>query len=138
MASKFADPNEPVQYPGVMKTYPGMVRGQPPIYVHDCVPGCPGMPKRPLVPIAGGSGAAKAVGALMSKPGGGMGMLKPKVPKKVVSHCTHPIAGVFSKLQFIPGPLIDFACARPVTAHKFGECSHSHFSLFKKMSALTF
>ena len=94
MASKFADPNDPVQYPGVMKTYPGMVKGQPPIYVHDCVPGCPGMPKRPLVPIAGGSGAAKAVNALMGKAGGGMGM-RPKVPKKVVSHCT-PLADVFS------------------------------------------
>ena len=32
MANKFADPNEPLQYPGVMKTYPGMVKGQPPVY----------------------------------------------------------------------------------------------------------
>ena len=32
MANKFADPNEPLQYPGVMKTYPGMVKGQPPLY----------------------------------------------------------------------------------------------------------
>ena len=97
MANKFADPNDPVQYPGLMSTYPGMVRGQPPIYVHDCVPGCPGMPKRPLVPIAGGSGAAKAVDALMGKSGGGMGMLKPKkVPAKkvVVSHCI-PMADMY-------------------------------------------
>ena len=53
MANKFADPDETVQYPGVMKTYPGMVKGQPPVYVHDCVPGCPGMPKKPIVPISG-------------------------------------------------------------------------------------
>ena len=26
MANKFADPNDPVQYPGLMSTYPGMVR----------------------------------------------------------------------------------------------------------------
>ena len=105
MASKFADPNDPVQYPGVMKTYPGMVKGQPPIYVHDCVPGCPGMPKRPLVPIAGGSGAAKAVDALMGKSGGGMGMLKPKkVPAKkvVVSHCI-PMADMhFQVYPYVP------------------------------------
>ena len=45
-ANKFADPDAPIVYPGVMKTYPGMVKGQPPVYVHDCVPGCPGMPLR--------------------------------------------------------------------------------------------
>ena len=97
MANKFADPNDPVQYPGLMSTYPGMVRGQPPIYVHDCVPGCPGMPKRPLVPIAGGPAAAKAVNALMGKPGGGLMGMKPKVPKKVVSHCT---PGKWQKMYF--------------------------------------
>ena len=62
MANKYADPSEPVQYPGRMATYPGMVKGQPPAYVHDCVPGCPGMPKRPLVPIAGDSGPKTAKG----------------------------------------------------------------------------
>ena len=57
--NKFADPDEPVQYPGVMKTFPGMVKGQPPVYVHECVPGCPQMPKRPLVPIAGDDSKSK-------------------------------------------------------------------------------
>ena len=39
---------EPVQYPGRMNTYPNQVKGQPPAFVHDCVPGCPMMPPRPV------------------------------------------------------------------------------------------
>ena len=41
---------DPIVYPGRMTTYPGYTRGQPPIFVHDCVQGCPGMPFRPGQP----------------------------------------------------------------------------------------
>ena len=37
---------DPVTYPGRMLTYPGFTRGQPPLFVHDCVQGCPGLPLR--------------------------------------------------------------------------------------------
>lgn len=53
------DPNEPLQYPGKMSTYPGQVKGQPPVYVHDCVPGCPGMPPRPRFPVGNPVGGSK-------------------------------------------------------------------------------
>lgn len=39
--------DDQVCYPGRMVTYPGYTRGQPPLFVHDCVQGCPGMPLRP-------------------------------------------------------------------------------------------
>ena len=39
-----------ISYPGRMLTYPGFTRGQPPIFVHDCVQGCPQMPFRPGQP----------------------------------------------------------------------------------------
>ncbi len=48
---RVVDPNAPIVYPGIMKTYPGYVKGQPALYVHDCVEGCPGMPPRPIIPI---------------------------------------------------------------------------------------
>ena len=44
---------EPLQYPGRMSTYPGQVKGQPAVFVHDCVAGCPGMAPRPIMPVAG-------------------------------------------------------------------------------------
>lgn len=28
---------DPPSYPGKMLTYPGFTRGQPPVFVHDCV-----------------------------------------------------------------------------------------------------
>ncbi len=49
--TRVADPNAPVEYPGIMKSYPGWVKGQPALYIHDCVDGCPAMPKRPIIPI---------------------------------------------------------------------------------------
>ena len=69
---------EPVQYPGRMDTYPGQVKGQAPVFVHDCVPGCPMQPPRPRFPMEGNSGpqdsagvatAMKAVGFGPSHPG---------------------------------------------------------------------
>ena len=45
--------SEPLQYPGRMETFPGKMKGQPPVFVHDCVAGCPGMGPKPLMPIAG-------------------------------------------------------------------------------------
>lgn len=44
---------EPIQYPGRMETYPGQVKGQAPVFVHDCVPGCPMQPPRPRFPMEG-------------------------------------------------------------------------------------
>ncbi len=49
---------EPLQYPGRMNTYPGKVKGQLAVFVHDCVLGCPGMPPRPIMPIAGTPGSS--------------------------------------------------------------------------------
>lgn len=37
MAAIEHDSDEVVTYPGKMITYPGFTRGQPPLYVHDCV-----------------------------------------------------------------------------------------------------
>ena len=36
-----------------METFPGKMKGQPAVFVHDCVAGCPGMGPKPLMPIAG-------------------------------------------------------------------------------------
>jgi hypothetical protein len=47
--------SDPLQYPGRMNTYPGQVKGQPPVFVHDCVAGCPMMPPRPRMPVSGGA-----------------------------------------------------------------------------------
>ena len=52
-AQHLAALQDPLQYPGRMLTYPGKVKGQPAVFVHDCVLGCPGMPPRPIMPIAG-------------------------------------------------------------------------------------
>ena len=45
--------SEPLQYPGRMETYPGQMKGQLPLFVHDCIAGCPGMGPKPLMPVAG-------------------------------------------------------------------------------------
>ena len=29
------------------------MKGQPPLFVHDCIAGCPGMGPKPLMPVAG-------------------------------------------------------------------------------------
>lgn len=52
-AQHLAALEEPVQYPGRMQTYPGKLKTDPPVFVHDCVLGCPGMPPRPRMPIEG-------------------------------------------------------------------------------------
>ena len=43
--SKVPTGNTP--YPGKMLTYPDQPKNAGPAWVHDCVMGCPGMPKRP-------------------------------------------------------------------------------------------
>ena len=53
---------EPIQYPGRMETYPGQVKGQAPVFVHDCVPGCPMQPARPRFPMEGNSGPQDSKG----------------------------------------------------------------------------
>ena len=45
--------SEPLQYPGRMETYPGQMKNQLPLFVHDCIAGCPGMGPKPLMPVAG-------------------------------------------------------------------------------------
>ena len=44
---------EPLQYPGRMETFPGKMKNQPAVFVHDCIAGCPGMGPRPFMPIEG-------------------------------------------------------------------------------------
>lgn len=36
-------------YPGIMTKYPDQAKGAGPAWVHDCIPGCPGMPRAPTL-----------------------------------------------------------------------------------------
>ena len=48
------EPTGNIQYPGKMLKYPDQVKGAGPAWVHDCFPGCPGMPKRMPLAVTGG------------------------------------------------------------------------------------
>ena len=48
-------------YPGKMLTYPDQTKNAGPAWVHDCVEGCPGMPKRPSL-MPGADGKPKPAG----------------------------------------------------------------------------
>lgn len=67
-AQHLAALQDPLQYPGRMVTYPGQVKGQPALFVHDCVLGCPGMPPRPIMPIAGPPAPDQSQGPADDKP----------------------------------------------------------------------
>ena len=71
-----ATPNGGTQYPGRMLTYPDQAKNAGPAWVHDCVLGCPGMPKRPsLMP-----GSEKEQSAVAMQPPMG---LQPQFPGAV-------------------------------------------------------
>ena len=48
------EPTGNIQYPGKMLKYPDQVKGAGPAWVHDCFPGCPGMPTRMPLAVTGG------------------------------------------------------------------------------------
>ena len=61
--------DEPVVYPGRMLTYPGHTRGRPPLFVHDCVMGCPQMAPRPRQPLGEGESSGLPGSSTAGRPG---------------------------------------------------------------------
>ena len=63
------EPTGNVQYPGKMLKYPDQVKGAGPAWVHDCFPGCPGMPKRMPLAVTSNVGVKPPSGLQPQFPG---------------------------------------------------------------------
>lgn len=101
---------EPIQYPGRMETYPGQVKGQAPVFVHDCVPGCPMQPARPRFPMEGNSGpqdskgVSTAIGAFGPSHPGNIQFPGQQAPRPAPPGPGLPVLPIIAHCPMVLGP----------------------------------